>query len=435
VDAATYVTRESPWGSRYARPVRAVLLLAGLLGTQACYDDPYGAMIEASGDVAFDHVEVFFGHEVGVRTPLTPSRMARGAVPLGERQLLLERMKADDDALMKTPSPRETHWNYLVPYNDTNKDLGRYALIVVSQGTTPVGAAELFDFVVPSDVLNRYFVPIVPLANEDFERWGGENECVRWTRPREATDGRNAPDTIAVIDQRLNTDCDAFVANDCDDMRHCDPSSSNIETSGCYAPDACYIATAAGCASGSCVNHSGDLPDVMPPCDETTTCMDARLCDACNQTQDPAEIAECIANTPAGSGTHPDLDVPLMGDSDNRTLCTKPTYDFLMTLPTGMPCLDPRIESVAQWYRAGVTTGPIFDLQIVQSADNICKIKITEPFPNAPWIGTPHVVASVRNSSGGSYQRVRFTFGLYDNGIQCTQSNSAIYTDPILGCD
>lgn len=405
--------------------MRVVLLAVSLLGIGACHDDPYGAMLEASGDIEFDHVEVFFGEEAGFETPLTPVRLRRSLFQPVESQLLLERTAVEDDALRATKNPRETHWNYLIPYNETNKRLGSYALIVVSREGQEVGAAELFDFEVPSDALHRYLIDIEPLANEDYERWGMNNDCVRWSRPR-----GTRPRTIAVVPSSTNPDCDAFGAEDCDDLRHCDPSSGDIKASGCYAPDACLLPTATGgCASGECINS---VVGEEPPCVETT-CIDSRLCRACNS-EDPQTIANCSATAGVGGGTHPDLGIPLTGAVGARQLCTRPAYDYVVTIP--IPCVDPRVEAVTYYYEDPAVTGEHYQFEMFGGAMiNTCRIHVTEPASGAPWIGTPHIVVSVVSTRTGALERTRFAFGLHDYGTGCSEQPPVVDTTPLLeGC-
>jgi len=244
----------------------AVVVIAGASG---CNADRYGAYLHVTSPDPIEQVEFVFGGHF-------PSPDCQGSiaeVPALRATPTFTGSSPADTMFRRQPSPGDvrkvggTEYTLYVdtPVNDPDfgfpDELG-HALIVI--GTTEAGelrVGELDDFDVPTDQVDKYEIPLSPVADQQVEQWGaGEQRCVRYTRRLD--NGAVASEYIVPTWDR---DCDGFVTqlcgnpadDDCDPLAFCDSSTPGAPN--CIVPDGCAQTSGTDdrCELATCVNRGG----------------------------------------------------------------------------------------------------------------------------------------------------------------------------------
>jgi hypothetical protein len=283
----------------------AVLLALALA---ACADHS-GAYLEVhGGSIAFDHVEFYFGTQIGTAFGTPTQAHVTGKV--------YARQLADSDLSVAAKGGSSNELTYYVP--SANTGLGQYVMVIASLGGTPVGIGEAADFVVPS---GSYSIVDIALASYDnVETWHGEPDaaspaCLAWDRPH-----GEQPIAFVPADDR---DCDGELSSrDCDDAAFCAPGDM-----ACQPPR--ELCTGTTCAYGCKVNGNC-LPRVCVPgftctnsaCLTATTLFDKFTCLATASGADhPQYYAGGAAGNPCEGNT---VAVKL----PNNRECTNPYLEF-----------------------------------------------------------------------------------------------------------
>ncbi|MBA3539498.1 MAG: hypothetical protein H0T79_07695 [Deltaproteobacteria bacterium] len=292
--------------------MRAAFAVLAVTACLASCESRYGAYLVVDGapsDIAFDRVELFFGHGDAGAIPQTPLS------PATEGRRFTRQFTPADELALDAPAHSV---EFYLP--EDAKQVGRYIAVVAFKGDQPVGVGEVFGYEIPSGTIYQYVIELEPWS-PDAERWGDPSgpACLRWTRER-----GSQPLTLAVV-RDGDSDCDG-VPQDCQDLEFC-AAGMNCTTSGA----ACFVNGEAGCMIGTCVEGTGCVPHV---------CSIPGTCDAtCEGFTELTDRLTCALNEVALD--HIAVLIPV--DAAGK-LCPEATLRFLPPSP-GIGCHDPIIEA------------------------------------------------------------------------------------------
>lgn len=239
--------------------VAAVLVVA----LTAC-EARYGTYFNIDGDsqqIAFDHVELFFGTATNRSSLGTPEGVAMGKV--------YDRSFTASDRFDVTLG---TETEYYLPVSADNQALGYVGAVASKQGQI-VGVGELIDFKLEAGIVNKYDIELSPKPAGIIERldvWGGDPGCFAWRRDRGglSTIGVMSPD---------DADCDGLApAVDCNDFCPTGAQQCEPDLAICGVPNAC----GAGCNAGGTCAIEQCLPGELcaDPCTKKTTLEERMKC-------------------------------------------------------------------------------------------------------------------------------------------------------------
>jgi hypothetical protein len=339
----------------------------------ACADHP-GAYLEVhGGDIAFDHVEFYFGKSLGDSFGTPTSKEVDGTA--------YKRQLADSDLSVAAKGGIATDLTYYLPYSDGNAQLGDYVLAIASKAGQPVGIGDLADFPVPASGYAIVDIALEKYNASAVEKW--QADCLAWKR-------NNGAKPIAFVhpDDR---DCDGEVASrDCDDEAFCMPGDPTCQPVR-------ELCDAGVCAYGCKID--GDCAPRL--------CMPMFVCSnpLCTNAMTLAEKFACLSIN-AGAD-HPDYFIPasagqpcgdpLVIDLPNGALCTAPILEFA--------------EMIDNWTVA-----------VAASSDGkACVLSFANPNANAFWNGDHHVVISFDGATA-TQPRSTIFLGIKANNMGCSSS-------------
>lgn len=327
----------------------AVLLALALT---ACADHA-GAYLEVhGGSITFDHVEFYFGTQIGTTFGTPTQEHVTGKV--------YARQLADSDLSVAVKGGSGSELTYYVPAANTG--LGQYVMVIASRGGTPVGIGEAADFVVPSDGYS--IIDITLDSYNNVETWRDQANaaspaCVAWDRS-------HGEEPIAFVPSD-DHDCDGELASrDCDDAAFCPPGDMT-----CQPPR--ELCTGNTCAYG-CKIDGNCVPRVCVPsftCTNTSCLTAATLVDKFT----------CLAM--ASGADHPQYYVG--GAAGNP--CDGNTVEI--KLPNNRQCTHPYLEF------AEMGGGWTFDVADKGTGTSTCVITIHTGTSGMPFGPDRHVLVSL----------------------------------------
>ncbi|MEO8550964.1 MAG: hypothetical protein ABI678_13355 [Kofleriaceae bacterium] len=339
----------------------------------ACADHP-GTYLEVhGGDLAFDHVEFYFGKSLGSSFGTPSAKDVEG--PAYERQL------ADSDLSVAAKAGVTTDLTYYLPYSDGNARLGDYALAIASKGGQPVGIGGVADFPVPATGYTIVDVALEPYNRSAIETW--QADCLAWKRSH-----GEQPIGFVHADDR---DCDGEVASrDCDDTAFCLPGDP-----GCQPVR--ELCDEGGCAYGCQID--GDCAPRL--------CMPIFVCNPqlCASASTLPEKFACLALT-AGAD-HPDYYLPASAGQP----CGDP---LVIDLPNGATCTNPTVEFTEMIDNWTVTVA-------ADATDKACVLSFANANTNAFWNGDHHVVISFDGATPDGPRSTIF-LGIKADNMGCAHS-------------
>jgi hypothetical protein len=339
--------------------------LAALLVLAGCADHP-GAYLEVKGgSITFDHVEFYFGSQIGTTFGTPTQSDVKGVV--------YRRQLADSDLSVAATSGAASDLTYYVPASNTG--LGDYVMAIATRGGTPVGIGDVANFTVPGKGYS-----IVDITLEDYdnvETW--QNGCVAWDR-------KHGREPVAFVDAD-DRDCDGEVsARDCDDAAFCHPEDTSCQP----ARELCESNT---CAYG-CMIDSNCVPRVCVP---SFTCTNV----SCDNAPTLLDKFNCLSN--ASGADHPQYSI---GASAGE-----PCSDAMVTiqLPSNRQCTNPYIEFQQS---AGGWTFAVADDHNGACVLTLIAVSSTTPFgmdrhvlismdPLNPQDPRPTIFVGIEPDSGG----------------------------------
>ena len=363
----------------------AVLLVA----LTAC-EGRYGTYFNIDGDanqIAFDHVELFFGTPTDRSTMGTPEGVAIGKV-FDRSFTMTDRF----DVPRSADGSFATESEYWLPVADENRALG-YVGVVASKGGDIVGVGELIDFKVEAGIVNKYDIELAPKPAGIIERldvWGGDPGCFAWRRDRGglSTLGVMAPD---------DADCDGLApAVDCNDFCPTGAQQCEPDLAICGVPHAC----GAGCnASGACAIQQC-LPDELcaDPCMKKTT-LDERM--------------KCYSSLPGTSH----LELGLLMSPLARPCRNALVFD----VPGGHFCTAPKIL----WWDKSKDDYS-FDIQPSATNPSGCLLSWSSP-SNAMFTGDHHLLISFGGPIGAPRSSIVIGIAPGDP-VECSTAGDAFST-------
>jgi len=359
----------------------AVLTLA------ACADHP-GAYVEVhGGSIAFDHVEFYFGRQVGDTFGTPTQTHVTGHV--------YARQLADSDLAVAAKSTTSA-LTYYVPASNTG--LGDYVMVIASLGGTPVGIGDASNFTVPS---NGYAIVDVTLETYDnVEIWHAQPSattpaCLAWDR-------KHGQQPIAFVPDD-DRDCDGEVAaKDCDDAAYCVPDDTTCQP----VRELCSATT---CAYGCMIN--GDcLPRVCVP---GFTCTLA----ACTNAPTLLDKFNCLSAT--SGADHPEY---FIGASAGEP-CQGATV--VVKLPNSRQCTHPILEF--EQSNGGWT------FSVADGGNGTCVLTLTGTSSTNPYGMDRHILISM-DPMNPQDPRPTIFLGIEPDSGGCDQTMPPMGTLQITDC-